>query len=39
MGSGKYDNVGKSQSVLIMINPIIFTRTIASPVSRLGHPR
>jgi hypothetical protein len=27
MGPGKYENVGKSQSVLIMINPIIFTRT------------
>jgi hypothetical protein len=27
MGPGKYDSVGKSQSVLIMINPIIFTRT------------
>jgi hypothetical protein len=26
-GTGKYENVGKSQSVLIMINPIIFTRT------------
>jgi hypothetical protein len=27
MGPGKYENVGKSQSVLIMINYIIFTRT------------
>jgi hypothetical protein len=27
MGLGKYENVGKSQPVLIMINPIIFTRT------------
>jgi hypothetical protein len=27
MGPGKYKNVGKSQSVVIMINPIIFTRT------------
>eukprot|EP01047_Picozoa_sp_COSAG01_P006280 COSAG01_NODE_227_length_21107_cov_85.615099_10_plen_181_part_00 len=27
MGPGKYENVGKSQSVLMMINPIIFTRT------------
>ena len=27
MGPGKYEHVGKSQSVLIMINPIIFTRT------------
>jgi hypothetical protein len=27
MGPGKYENVGKSQSVVIMINPIIFTRT------------
>jgi hypothetical protein len=27
MGLGKYENVGKSQPVLIMINPIIITRT------------
>jgi hypothetical protein len=27
MGPGKYGNVGKSQSVLIMINSMIFTRT------------
>jgi hypothetical protein len=27
MGPGKYENVGKSQPVLIMINPIILTRT------------
>jgi hypothetical protein len=27
MGPGKYENVGNSQSVLIMTNPIIFTRT------------
>jgi hypothetical protein len=27
MGPGKYANVGKCQSVLIMTNPIIFTRT------------
>jgi hypothetical protein len=27
MGPVKYENVGKSQPVLIMINPIIFTRT------------
>jgi hypothetical protein len=27
MGPGKYVNVGKSQSVLIMINPIISPRT------------
>jgi hypothetical protein len=27
MGLGKYENVGKSQSVLIMIDPIISTRT------------
>jgi hypothetical protein len=27
MGPEKYENVGKSQSVLIMINSIIFTRT------------
>jgi hypothetical protein len=27
MGSQKYRNVGKSQSVLIMINPIISPRT------------
>eukprot|EP01047_Picozoa_sp_COSAG01_P141828 COSAG01_NODE_72942_length_251_cov_1.447368_1_plen_78_part_10 len=25
-GSGKYEIVGKSQSVIILINPIIFTR-------------
>jgi hypothetical protein len=27
MGPGKYEDVGKSQSVLIMINPSTFTRT------------
>jgi hypothetical protein len=27
MGPGKYESVGKSQSVLIMIDPMIFTRT------------
>jgi hypothetical protein len=27
MGPGKYENVGKSRSVLIMINPVIFTRS------------
>jgi hypothetical protein len=27
MGPGKDENVGKSQSVLIMIDPIIFTRS------------
>eukprot|EP01047_Picozoa_sp_COSAG01_P028359 COSAG01_NODE_1902_length_8963_cov_29.997405_1_plen_350_part_00 len=27
MGPGNYENVGKSQLALIMINPIIFTRT------------
>jgi hypothetical protein len=27
MGSPKCGSVGKSQSVLMMINPIIFTRT------------
>jgi hypothetical protein len=27
MGPGKYDHIGTSQSVLIMINPSIFTRT------------
>eukprot|EP01049_Picozoa_sp_SAG25_P016773 SAG25_NODE_4006_length_909_cov_1.019753_1_plen_58_part_10 len=27
MGPGKYENVGTSQSVLIMINTMIFTRT------------
>jgi hypothetical protein len=27
MGPGKYENVGKSQSVLVMIDPIISTRT------------
>jgi hypothetical protein len=27
MGPGKYENVEKSQSVLITINPMIFTRT------------
>eukprot|EP01047_Picozoa_sp_COSAG01_P029837 COSAG01_NODE_2061_length_8482_cov_6.301925_2_plen_89_part_00 len=27
MGPGRYENVGKSQSVLIVINPMIFTRT------------
>jgi hypothetical protein len=27
MGPGKYEHVGESQSVLIMINPIIFTHT------------
>jgi hypothetical protein len=27
MGLGKYENVGKSQPVLMMINPIISTRT------------
>jgi hypothetical protein len=32
MGPGKYEHVGKSQSVLMMINPIIFTRT------RMGGP-
>jgi hypothetical protein len=30
MGPVKYENVGKSQSVLIMIDPSIFTRTRAS---------
>jgi hypothetical protein len=34
MGSQKCGIVGKSQSVLITINPIIFTRTRTSPVSR-----
>jgi hypothetical protein len=27
MGPGKYEHVGKYQSVLIMVNPMIFTRT------------
>jgi hypothetical protein len=27
MGPGKYENVGKSQPVLLMIDPTIFTRT------------
>jgi hypothetical protein len=27
VGLGKYEHVGESQSVLILINPIIFTRT------------
>jgi hypothetical protein len=27
MGSGKYENVGKAQPVLIMINPMISPRT------------
>jgi hypothetical protein len=31
-GPGKYENVGKSQPVLMMINPMIFTRT------RTPHP-
>jgi hypothetical protein len=33
MGPGKYEHVGKSQAVLIMINPIIFTRTRKSSAS------
>jgi hypothetical protein len=31
MGPGKHGNVGKSQPVLIMINPMIFTRTRTIP--------
>jgi hypothetical protein len=34
MGPGKYENVGKSQSVLTLIHPIIFTRSIAPPHHR-----
>jgi hypothetical protein len=30
MGPEKYENAGKSQSVLLMISPIIFTRTRSS---------
>jgi hypothetical protein len=35
MGPRKYEDVGKSQSVLIMINPIIFTRTRSTAVPML----
>eukprot|EP01047_Picozoa_sp_COSAG01_P026808 COSAG01_NODE_1741_length_9356_cov_13.065572_5_plen_204_part_00 len=38
MGPGKYENAGKSQSVLIMINPIIFTRTRTQGVSSPHRP-
>eukprot|EP01047_Picozoa_sp_COSAG01_P077095 COSAG01_NODE_13763_length_1538_cov_2.806810_1_plen_51_part_10 len=27
LGPGNYENVGESQSVLMMIDPMIFTRT------------
>jgi hypothetical protein len=38
MGPGKCENVGKSQSVLMMINPIIFThtRTANRPAQPIG---
>jgi hypothetical protein len=41
MGPGKYENVRESQSVLIIINPMIFTRTRrpASEWSRTGSGR
>jgi hypothetical protein len=41
MGPGKYESVGKSQSVLIMINPIIApgTHTPTHACSKMGHPR
>jgi hypothetical protein len=35
MGPGKYENVGKSQSVLVMINPMISPRTPTSATERL----
>jgi hypothetical protein len=36
MGPGKYENVGKSQSVLMMIDPIISTRTRITTRDRLA---
>eukprot|EP01047_Picozoa_sp_COSAG01_P097828 COSAG01_NODE_28099_length_669_cov_1.045614_1_plen_101_part_10 len=36
MGPGKYERVGKSQSVLIMIDPMISPRTRESPFVRRG---
>jgi hypothetical protein len=38
MGPAKYENAGKSQSVLIMINPIISTRTRTQGVSSPHRP-
>jgi hypothetical protein len=39
MGPGKYENVGKSQSVFIMIDPIISPRTRASGLRPLPNVR
>jgi hypothetical protein len=41
MGPGKHENVGKSQSVLVTTNPIIFTRTrnqVSALAGRWGVP-
>jgi hypothetical protein len=38
-GSQKSRNVGESQTVLVMIDPIISPRTRISGCQRFGHPR
>jgi hypothetical protein len=36
-GPGKYEHVGKSQPALIVINPMIFTRTRTPGARARGH--